>query len=96
MHDLTVTYDNGKAEDVTAGQRELAEFELQPFGCSSLEALHTRPVVFVRYLAWAALKRQDRLPKKGMPYSAWGELVETVAFADTESAETPDPTKPGQ
>lgn len=96
MHDLTVTYDNGKAEDVTAGQREMAEFELQPFGCSSLEALHTRPVVYLRFIAWAALKRQDRLPKKGMPYSAWGELVESVRFVDADSAEAPDPTQPGQ
>ena len=96
MHDLTVTYEDGKTEDVTAGQRDLAEFELQPFGCSSFDAFATRPVVYVRYIAYAALKRQGRLSKRGMPYDAWGELVETVAFADTESAETPDPTKPGQ
>lgn len=97
MHDLTVTYDNGNAEEVTIGQREMAEFELQSFGCSSLDALSTRPVVYLRFCAWAALKRQDRLPKKGIPYAAWSETVDAVAFAKVE--EEPSevvPTNPGR
>lgn len=97
MHDLTVTYDGGTTDGVTAGQREMAEFETQPFGCSSLEALQSRPVVYLRFIAWAALKRQDRLPKKGMPYTAWSETVEQVSFADREETqEAPDPTPRGQ
>lgn len=100
MYDLTVTYDKGEPEGVTVGQRELAEFELQPFGCNSLEALHSRPVVFLRFVAWAALRRQERLPKKGIPYSAWSELVDSVAFTnrddDEDSGEAVGPTGLGQ
>jgi len=96
MHDLTVTYDNDATEEVTAGQREMAEFETQPFGCSSLEALSTRPVVYLRFIAWAALKRQDRLPKKGMPYTAWSETVDQVTFADREEPTETVPTKRAQ
>lgn len=97
MHNLTVTYDGGQTEEVNAGQREMAEFETQPFGCSSLEALSSRPVVFLRFLAWAALKRQNRLPKNGMPYAAWTDTVETVAFSpDKEDEEASVPTRPGQ
>jgi len=93
MFDLTVTYQDG-TDEVTAGQREMAEFETQPFGCSSFDALTSRPVVYLRFLAWAALKRQDKLPKKGMPYIAWSETVERVAFADTdeEAERGADPT----
>lgn len=97
MYDLTVTYDNGTTEAVTTGQREMAEFETQPFGCNSLEALGARPVVYLRFVAWAALKRQDRLPKKGMPYTAWSETVESVKFTDEEEEQVAtDPTPQGQ
>ena len=43
MHDLTVTYDEGEPVHVGAGQREMAEFEAQSFGCSSLTALDVKP-----------------------------------------------------
>lgn len=98
MYDLTVTYDEYGPETVTVGQRELAEFELQPFGCNSLEALQSRPVVFLRFVAWAGLRRQERLPKKGMPYPAWSETVDRVAFTETDddAGEAVGPTKQGQ
>ena len=87
MHHLTVTYDNGTTEDVEAGQREMAEFELQPFGGSSLEALTVKPMVYMRFIAWAALRRQERLPKKGIPYQAWDETVDTVIKATKQTAD---------
>lgn len=92
MHDLTVTYDEGEPVHVGAGQREMAEFEAQSFGCSSLTALDVKPVTYLRFLAYAALRRSGGLPRKGLPFDAWSEGVESVVFATVEA---PDPTPPG-
>lgn len=93
--DLTVTYDDGTTVAVHPGQREMAEWETQPFGCSSLDAFNLKPVSYFRFIAWAALKRSDGLKT---PYPKWSEGVDSVQF--TEGAEEPDgrpdPTNPKQ
>lgn len=89
---LEVTYDNGKTEKVNAGQREMAEWEQQPFGCSALTALNDKPVSYLRFVAWVALRRADAIPK-GKPFAAWAEGVDSVKFADPEEETAPpDPT----
>lgn len=93
--DLTITYDDGSTLAVTPGQREMADWEAQPFGCSSLDAFNLKPVTYFRYLAWAFLKRTDGLKT---PFPRWSEGVEDVQF--TAGAEEPDgrpdPTSPSR
>lgn len=93
---LKVTYDGGRTEPVGAGQREMAEWEQQAFGCSALQALGSKPVLYLRFVAWAALKRSGNVPKS-KPFAAWSEGVESVEFQDDEEEEPAgDPTKPDQ
>lgn len=91
---LVVTYvDATRPPDtVVAGQREMGAFERDPaIGCSSAKAHELRPVTFLRWLAWAALKRRGL--KQG--FAAWDELVDEVVPPDDEPAEV-DPTTPDQ
>ena len=88
--DLTITYEDGTTRDVRAGQREMSDWEAQPFGCSSLEAFNVKPVTYFRYLAWAVLKRTDGL-KTAWP--RWSEGVDEVKLSGDEPDDRPDPTK---
>lgn len=90
---LTVTYDDGTADKVTAGQREMARWEAEPFGCASLTAMDAKPITFMRYLAWAALSRK---PGATLPaFAKWSEGVDEVSDAEADAAAT-DPTSPGR
>lgn len=98
MFDLHVLYDDGTEADVTAGQREMAAWELAGHG-SSVEAAETKPMAFFRFLAYQALRRLGRLPEnkvKGaaMPFEVWSDLVDEVLPPDDES--DVDPTTPDQ
>lgn len=91
--DLNVTYDDGSHTTVTAGQREMAAWEAEPFGCSSAAAMDTKPMMFLRYLAWAALRRTTA----GVaPYAKWQAGVDEVEAPDDLESTTPDPTNPDQ
>ena len=90
--ELTVTYDDGTVQKVVAGQREMAAFEAEPFGCSSAAAMDLRPMTFLRYIAWAALRRTTA----GVPaYPKWSAGVDEVAAPDVDEVPAPDPTNPG-
>lgn len=90
---LTVKYDDGRTADVTPGQREMADWEGQPFGCSSLDAFHLKPVSYFRYIAWAFLKRTGGLRES---FAKWSEAVDSVEFTEgkEEPDGRPDPTNP--
>jgi hypothetical protein len=89
--DLTVTYDDGTTAQVSAGQREMARWEAEDFGCSSLSAMDVKPMTFMQYLAWSALKRAGEVK---VPFAKWADTVEEVS--DEEDTTPPDPTSPGQ
>ena len=100
MFDLHVKYEDGTEVTVTAGQREMAAWELAGYG-NSVEARDQRPILFFRFLAFAALRRLRQLPEhpvKGVTYSfdGWSDLVEEAMPADDEDDETADPTTPDQ
>ena len=100
--DLTVTPDAGDPIRVTAGQREMAAWEREPFGCSSIEAGERSPLLFFRYIAYAALRRQRRLEVvngRSPTFEAWDAQIDMVVPADDgdEDAEAePGPTQPDQ
>lgn len=103
--DLVITYDEdpavagdvaGHVHQVRAGQREMAAWEREPFGCSSTQAADRSAVLFFRYLAWRALWRTRQLPKvegKSLTWEAWDAIVESV---DPAVAQPPpvDPSSP--
>lgn len=95
--DVEVTYEDGRIESVGAGQREMAAWEREPFGCATTKAKDERPILFFRYLAYAALKRQHRLEVlNGRPpsFDVWSETVDEVEPAGGETEV--DPTTPAQ
>ena len=95
--DLEVTHEDGRTEKVTAGQREMAAWEREPFGCATTQAGKTSPVLFYRYLAYAALKRQRSLEVvNGRPpsFDVWSEDVDEVQPLSDETEA--DPTTPDQ
>ena len=94
--DLDVTYDDGRTDRVTAGQREFAAWEREDFGCGSTTALVEKPALFIRFLAWSALTREGRSGEDGHAapaFSVWERGVLSVDSAETP--EPPDPTRPG-
>lgn len=97
LFNLEVTYDDGRTEQVSAGQREMAEWEARPDGCSAFEALQKSPIRYMRFMAFAALRRSGEV-KKGTDYGLWSDAVELVAFAPDEVSEdeSSDPTQKAQ
>ena len=93
--DLLVVYDNGEEQKAHVGQRELAAWEAEPFGSSTVNVMDAKPMMFLRYCAWAYLKRTDNL-RKG--FQAWTEGVEEVSPLDDEGDEglSVDPTSKGR
>ncbi|HVQ96135.1 MAG TPA: hypothetical protein VMU51_34260 [Mycobacteriales bacterium] len=92
--DLVVDYEDGDPVEVTAGQREMAQWEAEAFGCSASLAMDQKAMTFMRYLAWAALRRRH-YPEKFPTFGKWSETVLTVAPKDDEEDEqAPDPTRP--
>jgi hypothetical protein len=87
--DLTVTYEDGTTTEVQAGQREMAEFEQQPFGCASTDAMDVKPMLFVRFIAWSALRRRG----ERRSFSVWSDTVDDVEPGDDMEV-APDPTDP--
>lgn len=102
-YELLVEYENGDTDEVVAGQREVAEWERQPFGCCFVDVFDKSAINFFRFIAWAALRRQGRLPinpqtKKAATYEAWSEMAvdvgDTKSDADAdEGDEESDPTR---
>lgn len=97
--ELTVQYEDGEEITVFAGQREMAAWEREKFGCSSMVAVGEKPILFFRYLAYAVLKRTRQLPESpvrgtSLSFDGWSDLVEDVE--PVEDDETPDPTQQDQ
>jgi hypothetical protein len=70
--DLVVQYEDGREVKVTADQRDVCMFEIQPFGLPIRQALATRTHITFRWLAWHALKRTAGL-KDG--WDKWNHQV---------------------
>lgn len=57
VFNLEATMADGSTFKVTADQRDVAEFECEPFGVS-FYLIEVRPYTALRYFAWRAGKRQ--------------------------------------
>lgn len=97
-----VEYENGTTKTVTAGQRELAAFELA-HEISAFEGTRRMPNVFYRFIAYTALANQRRLPTVGVGADArqqtleeWDALVAEVIDATDDAPGEADPTPPDQ
>lgn len=58
--ELRAELDDGRTLDVVADQRDVARWEVQPFGCPMSE-WQTRINLAYRWLAWSALTRHQLL-----------------------------------
>lgn len=98
--DLVVTYEDGTQQTVSAGQRECAAWERQPFGCGTSAAAEKSPMLFVRYLAFSSLWRLRMLPRnddnKTVGFEEWDRMVDSVEDVSPDDDESPDPTKQSQ
>lgn len=84
--DLTVEYEDGSTEQVRADQRDCVAYELkQRIGTN--RALDEQPVVFMRWIAWHALKR---LGKTDLTREQFEKV--TVSVDSDEGPEDADPT----
>jgi hypothetical protein len=96
--ELTVHYDDGATVDVKAGQRECAAWEREPFGCATMQAVDRTPVLFVRYLAFAALKRLRQLPPnadgRAPTFEQWDAGVDDVEDAGADDEDDDDEAGP--
>jgi hypothetical protein len=97
---LKVTYEDGTTEEVAAGQRELAAWEMADMGSTN-----DKPILFLFFAAHSVLKKTGRLPvvnsgTKGtgaarpLAFEAWMDTVDEIEDIDTEDA--PDPTTQSQ
>jgi hypothetical protein len=72
---------------IVADQRDIAAWELEPFGCAV--ALSTHKIYsFTRYLAWHASKR---INKTKLSWQKWSDVCVDVTSADLEEDESGDP-----
>jgi hypothetical protein len=85
QYSLSVEMEDGTTYDAVADQRDVARFEIQPFGTSAGE-MTSRIYTSMRFLAWSALDRKGLLPK-GMDWSRFDreciEVVDTPGADDT-------------
>jgi len=90
-YQLTVTLEGPDGPvapyEITADQRDIAAWEVQPFGCPVAMSA-TRIYSFVRFLAWHASKRKG-LTKHG--WDRWSDSCLYVMHSDVEGDESADP-----
>jgi hypothetical protein len=89
---LAVHYQDDRVTDtVDVGQRELAEWERQPFGCASTVMHERAPMLCLRFCAWSGMRRRGL--KQG--FEAWNDLVDEVETLDDDAGGA-DPTIAGR
>lgn len=86
--DLNIEYEDGSTEQVRMDQRDTAIWELQKFGCSTMEAVDNRPMQFFRWNAWHALKRTNRTTES---WEVWDARTVEVMPEDDEEEVDPSP-----
>lgn len=87
---VSVELADGKTFEVKADQRDVAKFEIHPDGCS-FYAYQTRPLTFLRFLAWNAGRRAGQ---HALTWEEFGE--ECVSVEDLDGDEAAPESDPGQ
>lgn len=93
LFEIAVELEGGETYVVVADQRDIARWEVQPFGCPFSE-FESRSMAFMRFLAWSAATRQQLTT---LPWVEYDErLIEAIPVPDEESAVANDAEDPGQ
>jgi hypothetical protein len=91
-YDLHVELDDGTEYDVRADQRDVAKWEMQPFG-SSFFQVGFKPHAFMRYVAWSGARRAEQTTLSWDQFDA--QCVEVSDRTKPEAvADAEDPTSP--
>lgn len=83
QYNFSVEMQDGTTYDAVADQRDVARFEIQPFGTSAAD-MATKLFTSMRFLAWSALDRKGSLPE-GMSWDKFER--ECVEVLDTPGAD---------
>lgn len=85
-----VTMESGETFEVVGDQRDIAAFELEPFGLPFYQ-VGVKPFTFARYLAWRSGKRA-RL--HALSWEEFSDQCISVESTDEGDAESEDPGQP--
>lgn len=91
MH-FVVRYEDGTTVECHPGQREMAAWEMEPFGCGMKAAIEHKWNTFMRYACWQWLRRTRGEQRT---FKVWSAQVDEVEDNPAEDAD-PDPTSPDQ
>ena len=94
LFELDVEMEDGEKYVIVADQRDVAIWEVQPFGWPVSQIEVRASMVFFRFLAWSASVRQQ---KTAEPWDAWSKrCIEVMPVDDEESTVPDDAGDPGQ
>lgn len=94
LFEMNVEMDGGETYTVVADQRDVARWEIQPFGWPISRLEDQMSMQFFRFLAWAASVRQQRTTDGWEAWSA--KCVEVMPVEDEESELPADAGDPGR
>lgn len=94
--ELDVEMEGGTTYMVVADQRDIARFEVQPFGWPVVRIEENASMAFFRFLAWSAAARQQLTKLTWPDFDA--QCVEAMPAGDAkgESDAADDAADPGQ
>lgn len=86
--ELNVEMEDGNTYQVVADQRDIAKWEVQPFGWPVSKMEEQMSMGFFRFLAWSVMTRQQLTPLKWDEFDS--KCVEAMPPDDEEGEGTPD------
>lgn len=94
LFELTVELEGADPYVIVADQRDVARWEVQPFGWPVGQLNERVSMVFFRFLAWSASARQGRTKEA---FDPWSDVcVEVMPVEDEESELPADAEDPGR
>jgi len=87
LFELDVEMEDGEKYVIVADQRDVARWEVQPFGWPVSKIEDKAGMSFFRFLAWSASVRQQKTKE---PYETWSDRCIEVMPVDDEESTTPD------
>lgn len=94
LFELTVEMEGEEPYVIVADQRDIARWEVQPFGWPAGQLEEKAGMLFFRFLAWSASVRQRKVTSS---FEQWSDTCIEVLPVDDEESEIPaDAEDPGQ
>lgn len=94
LFELDVELEGGTSYVVVADQRDVARWEIQPFGWPVTQIDEKASITLFRFLAWSASVRQQRTTEAWDAWSA--KCIEVMPVEDEESELPADAEDPGR